>query len=227
MWLPSPDPGTRRDYTRAPPPVLRTRWRLILRSAVALLVLSVVSCTAAQVGKNQVVVVPREVQVDYRTGAVCRDGSRSIATGRGACSWHGGVAYWRFTKTEIDLYRQTWLSRNEEALRAAGWKFLLGGITLGIVGVLMMPSPPPVATTQHTPRPVPVPKRPPPQKEPAQKEPARHFGRCPRCDGWLIRRYRRRDRKPFKGCTAYPSCTFTEDLPKGARAQKRSGPQPS
>ena len=31
---------------------------------------------------------------NYRTGAICRDGSRSYATGRGACSWHGGVSYW-------------------------------------------------------------------------------------------------------------------------------------
>lgn len=30
----------------------------------------------------------------YRTGAFCRDGWRSSATGRGACSHHGGVAYW-------------------------------------------------------------------------------------------------------------------------------------
>mgnify|MGYP006879035078 CR=1 FL=1 len=29
-----------------------------------------------------------------RVGAVCEDGSRSSATGRGACSWHGGVDYW-------------------------------------------------------------------------------------------------------------------------------------
>lgn len=27
-------------------------------------------------------------------GAVCNDGSRSYSTGRGTCSWHGGVAYW-------------------------------------------------------------------------------------------------------------------------------------
>lgn len=30
----------------------------------------------------------------YRIGAVCRDGTRSTATGRGACSHHGGVSYW-------------------------------------------------------------------------------------------------------------------------------------
>lgn len=30
----------------------------------------------------------------YRSGAVCRDGWISSATGRGACSHHGGVRYW-------------------------------------------------------------------------------------------------------------------------------------
>jgi|SRR5699024_6231438 len=34
----------------------------------------------------------------YRTGARCEDGSHSNATGRGACSHHGGVDYW-LTKT--------------------------------------------------------------------------------------------------------------------------------
>lgn len=29
-----------------------------------------------------------------RTGAVCQDGWNSSATGSGACSHHGGVAYW-------------------------------------------------------------------------------------------------------------------------------------
>ena len=29
-----------------------------------------------------------------RVGAVCNDGSRSEATGQGACSHHGGVKYW-------------------------------------------------------------------------------------------------------------------------------------
>lgn len=31
-----------------------------------------------------------------RVGAVCRDGTRSSATGRGACSHHGGVARWLY-----------------------------------------------------------------------------------------------------------------------------------
>ena len=29
-----------------------------------------------------------------RIGAKCNDGSNSSATGRGACSHHGGVDYW-------------------------------------------------------------------------------------------------------------------------------------
>ena len=29
-----------------------------------------------------------------RVGAICRDGTRSYATGRGACSHHGGVSHW-------------------------------------------------------------------------------------------------------------------------------------
>jgi len=32
--------------------------------------------------------------IPSRVGAICRDGSRSDATGRGACSHHGGVDYW-------------------------------------------------------------------------------------------------------------------------------------
>lgn len=33
---------------------------------------------------------------NVRTGATCNDGSHSDATGRGACSHHGGVAYWLY-----------------------------------------------------------------------------------------------------------------------------------
>ena len=42
----------------------------------------------------------------YRVGAECRDGWDSTATGRGACSWHGGVAYWK-TRTEQIAYDVT------------------------------------------------------------------------------------------------------------------------
>ncbi|WP_230466806.1 DUF3761 domain-containing protein [Faecalibacter macacae] len=35
-----------------------------------------------------------ETNFNYRSGAICNDGTQSSATGRGACSHHGGVAYW-------------------------------------------------------------------------------------------------------------------------------------
>jgi hypothetical protein len=38
-------------------------------------------------------------KVCYRTGATCRDGTHSNATGSGACSHHGGVAVWLETCT--------------------------------------------------------------------------------------------------------------------------------
>lgn len=31
-----------------------------------------------------------------RVGAICRDGTESKATGRGACSHHGGVREWKY-----------------------------------------------------------------------------------------------------------------------------------
>lgn len=31
-----------------------------------------------------------------RVGAICKDGTRSYSTGSGACSHHGGVAYWLY-----------------------------------------------------------------------------------------------------------------------------------
>lgn len=40
-----------------------------------------------------------EIHYSYtmqRVGAICGDGSRSSATGRGACSRHGGVAEWLY-----------------------------------------------------------------------------------------------------------------------------------
>jgi hypothetical protein len=33
---------------------------------------------------------------EYRIGAICSDGWESSATGRGACSWHGGVKEWLY-----------------------------------------------------------------------------------------------------------------------------------
>ncbi len=38
----------------------------------------------------------------HRTGAICRDGTTSSATGRGACSHHRGVAQW-ITSTQKSI----------------------------------------------------------------------------------------------------------------------------
>jgi hypothetical protein len=37
-----------------------------------------------------------EPHTSHRTGAICRDGRQSSATGRGACSHHGGVSEWLY-----------------------------------------------------------------------------------------------------------------------------------
>lgn len=40
---------------------------------------------------------PQPIQQQrYRVGAICRDGWQSHATGRGACSRHGGVSEWLY-----------------------------------------------------------------------------------------------------------------------------------
>jgi len=42
------------------------------------------------------IVEPTVKPVQVRCGAMCKDGTRSNATGRGACSSHGGVDYWLY-----------------------------------------------------------------------------------------------------------------------------------
>jgi len=39
---------------------------------------------------------PVQQQSHYRVGAICRDGWQSHATGREACSHHGGVSEWLY-----------------------------------------------------------------------------------------------------------------------------------
>lgn len=39
----------------------------------------------------------------YRTGAICWDGTVSSATGRGACSHHGGVKQWTYGESAKSL----------------------------------------------------------------------------------------------------------------------------
>ena len=69
--------------------------------------------TCAQGIFNRIILGPRDNQAmaellykkaretkEYRIGAICSDGWESSATGRGACSWHGGVEEWLY-ETEI------------------------------------------------------------------------------------------------------------------------------
>ena len=44
---------------------------------------------------------PSDYSRHYRTGARCRDGWHSDATGSGACSWHGGVAEWLYADDRV------------------------------------------------------------------------------------------------------------------------------
>jgi hypothetical protein len=50
--------------------------------------------TAAATPQNKVATSDQQL---HRIGAVCRDGSESGATGRGACSRHGGVKCWKLS----------------------------------------------------------------------------------------------------------------------------------
>lgn len=50
---------------------------------------------------------------EYRIGAKCHDGWNSKATGRGACSHHGGVSEWKLKKK----YRKSYSECMEEAVK--------------------------------------------------------------------------------------------------------------
>jgi hypothetical protein len=58
------------------------KFRIIL-ALLLFMILSVPSCTQSTNPGN-------------RTGAVCKDGTISSATGQGACSGHGGVDHWLY-----------------------------------------------------------------------------------------------------------------------------------
>lgn len=55
------------------------------------------------------------------SGAICNDGSRSYSTGRGTCSWHGGVDHYIDTK-EISVPK------------TAGLIIILGFVGFAMIG---------------------------------------------------------------------------------------------
>ncbi len=59
------------------------------RTARVLAVIVIVMCVVVALASGRT-----------RIGAICKDGTRSYATGRGACSHHGGVARWLYAEAE-------------------------------------------------------------------------------------------------------------------------------
>jgi hypothetical protein len=89
------------------------------------LLFPILAYSLSAIGSAQVEKKAYEVYVGHRTGAICQDGTRSYATGRGACSWHGGVAHWLYTETRYQEIRRTKLAKNEKAIRLSAHISLL------------------------------------------------------------------------------------------------------
>lgn len=138
-----------------------------------------------------------------RIGAVARDGWVSSATGRGACSWHGGVAHWIYGPWDSDLVAVAtavliagilaallalacW--RRRHRLFSQSWPAHLihAEDILGLSGK-------PVSAPSHI-------------VNPQERV-------CPRCGSALVLRHRKRDWHPFLGCRAFPRCRYTRDDP--------------
>lgn len=64
------------------------KLKTLVSSLLLILFLSALSITS-----NSIQADPNA----HRTGAKCCDGTNSKATGRGACSHHGGVKYWKMS----------------------------------------------------------------------------------------------------------------------------------
>jgi hypothetical protein len=61
-------------------------WAMVIHNNLT----EIVSAKYLKVGKAVV------STSSYRTGAICRDGTHSSTTGKGACSHHGGVSRWLY-----------------------------------------------------------------------------------------------------------------------------------
>ena len=101
-------------------------------TAKYVLVLSLAGLALSWVGEQQTSYAGRGSQ---RYGAICSDGSRSSATGSGACSWHGGVSRWLTTESRVREIRGTWAARNQDVFATAGKVGLLFSALLGFFGL--------------------------------------------------------------------------------------------
>jgi hypothetical protein len=126
----------------------------------------------------------RSAYTGPRIGAVCRDGWHSNSTGSGACSHHGGVDHWIYA--EYDGFFKPFCTPLHYLAYAGG----VGAALSSVIALLRSP------------------KQPPP-KPPVTGDSS--LGSCPRCQGALVRKRRRRDGRPFVGCCRYPLCRYTRD----------------
>lgn len=63
-----------------------TMIRVVCRVLLAVALASVMALSGSQAQSTR-----------HRIGAMCQDNTTSTATGRGACSHHGGVSCWRYS----------------------------------------------------------------------------------------------------------------------------------
>jgi hypothetical protein len=134
-----------------------------------------------------------------RIGAVCRDGWHSNATGRGACSHHGGVAHWIHVEYDgpFKILRTPMLILGH----AGAISTAVSALVAFVVHVKKNGSKTTVVSQNQTSQ---VTGAAPPNVDPK-------IGTCPRCSAPLVRRRRRRDGRPFIGCSGYPRCKYTRD----------------
>lgn len=60
--------------------------------------------------------------------------------------------------------------------------------------------------------------------EQAEREMATIVKHCPRCGQPLTERTNRESGEPFLGCSAYPTCKHTEELPESVRLRRAGQP---
>jgi len=137
-----------------------------------------------------------------RIGAVCQDGWRSSATGRGACSHHGGVAYW------VHAERPGPLKTLQRPILILGVSSTAGSILLALVLSWRRRRGDSLDSGYHSRA---TPSVSPSQETPLHKDQG-ELGLCPLCNNSLVKRVRKRDGHPFLGCSAFPRCGYTRNI---------------
>jgi hypothetical protein len=154
-----------------------------------------------------------------RTGAICMDRWKSEATGRGACSWHGGVAYWTYYETEYREVRDTFLAEHENIFWKLGHVNVLAGVGALFLStssnerrrVLGSNAQPGAYSTRYLYPPGQASARSAETPQRSKKSPA-GYRKCRRCSGHMVKRHRRSDGHAFWGCSRFPKCRYTENL---------------